>query len=369
MGTDILCRKGRKTVGKGGHTGDRECIQLDGGRISRNNGGAKAVDQTLDEQVPHGNEALLQNAGYGDHRNLPQQMERKQREPFCSRNLFQTMEQGCQCQQGGNALCREGCPCHACHAHIKDDNEQEVQQDIAYRGADEEIQRCFGIPQSGEDACADVIQKQEQEPVYVDIQIQGTVGEDVFWCLKHPQHVLPLPYAEYRQNHAQNYAGDEYGADGAFQMDVLPAAKKSGNDDGTASTAADGNCHKNHGDGIGCPNGCQRVLPDETSRNDAVGNVIHLLKSHADKHGNGKTPQQFADIACGQIGYHRFPPFVKCIFRSRPFLSLYTKVMRRARKTNGVQEKRLFSLHAEENRFHKKSRNPFCLKDSSHVCL
>ena len=150
-------------------------------------------------------------------------------------------------------------------------------------------------------------------------------------------------------------------------MNVLPAAEESGNDNGTAGAAADGNCHKNHGNGIGCPNGCQRVLPNETSRNDAVGNIIHLLESHADKHGNGKTLQQFADIACGQIGYHRFPPFVKCIFRSRPFLSLYTKVVRRARETDGVQEKRLFSLHAEEIYSRKKGWNPFCLEDSSHV--
>ena len=91
--------------------------------------------------------------------------------------------------------------------------------------------------------------------VYVDIQIQGTVGEDVFRCLKHPQHILSLPYAEYRQNHAQNYAGDEYGADGAFQMDVLPAAKKSGNDDGTASTA----------DGLICVRAQVRIDGDRNS--------------------------------------------------------------------------------------------------------
>ena len=65
MGTDVLGCKGRKAVGKGGHTGDREGIQLDGGRISRNDSGAEAVNQTLDEQVPNGNEALLQNAGCG----------------------------------------------------------------------------------------------------------------------------------------------------------------------------------------------------------------------------------------------------------------------------------------------------------------
>ena len=82
---------------------------------------------------------------------------------FCGLEFFQMEKQCDEGQNAGNALCQEGCPCHTCYAHIKGNDEKQVQGDIPQRGTNEEIQGCSGVPQRRKDACAYVIQKQEQE--------------------------------------------------------------------------------------------------------------------------------------------------------------------------------------------------------------
>ena len=88
------------------------------------------------------------------------------------------------------------------------------------------------------------------------------------------------------------------------------AAEKLGYNDGTADAATDGNGHENHGNGVGCPNGCQCLFPDEPPGNDTVGNVVKLLESHADEHGNGKGPEQTAGIARSQVCIHEKNSFL-----------------------------------------------------------
>ena len=88
------------------------------------------------------------------------------------------------------------------------------------------------------------------------------------------------------------------------------AAEQLGYNDSTADAAADGNSHENHGDGIGCPYSCQRLLPDEPPCDDAVGNVVKLLENHTDEHGNGKCPEQTTGIACSQVCIHEKNSFL-----------------------------------------------------------
>ena len=82
---------------------------------------------------------------------------------FGGLEFSQTEKQCDERQNAGNALCQEGCPCHTCYAHVKGNDEKQVQSDIPQRGTDEKIQRRPGVPQRRKDACAYVIQKQEQE--------------------------------------------------------------------------------------------------------------------------------------------------------------------------------------------------------------
>ena len=55
---------------------------------------------------------------------------------------------------------------------------------------------------------------------------------------------------------------------------------------------------------MGSTNGSKGVFSDETTCNDAVYDMIHLLKCHTQQHGYGKHPEHFTGIALGKIGDH-----------------------------------------------------------------
>ena len=73
----ILGGEGGKSVGKGGHAGDAEYIQLLAGRETGHYSGTIAVDSGLYKQISNRNEALLQNTGNGDDGHLFQHGEGK----------------------------------------------------------------------------------------------------------------------------------------------------------------------------------------------------------------------------------------------------------------------------------------------------
>lgn len=75
--------------------------------------------------------------------------------------------------------------------------------------------------------------------------------------------------------------------------------EQAGNHNGTADIAANGNCHENHSDGVGCTDCRKRGFTDELPGNDAVCNLINLLKGNTQQHGNGKHPEHFSAAAPG----------------------------------------------------------------------
>ena len=82
-------------------------------------------------------------------------------------------------EHGCRALCGEGCPCNTGNAHFQPDHEENIQKNITYGGANEEIQRRTAVPQRGEDAVADIIKIQEQKPIDIDMQIEFGIGENI----------------------------------------------------------------------------------------------------------------------------------------------------------------------------------------------
>ena len=82
-------------------------------------------------------------------------------------------------EHGCRALCGEGCPCNTGNPHFQPDHEENIQKNITYGGADEEIQRRTAVPQRGEDAVADIIKIQEQKPIDIDMQIEFGIGENI----------------------------------------------------------------------------------------------------------------------------------------------------------------------------------------------
>lgn len=128
------------------------------------------------------------------------------------------------------------------NAHFQPDHEENIQKNITYGGADEEIQRRTAVPQRGEDAVADIIKIQEQKPIDIDMQIEFGIGENIGRGADEAKHGTSAENADKRQNHADRNAGAEDGADSRFECAVFFCPEQAGNHNGTADIAANGNC-------------------------------------------------------------------------------------------------------------------------------
>ena len=124
-------------------------------------------------------------------------------------------------EHGCRALCGEGCPCNTGNAHFQPDHEENIQKNITYGGANEEIQRRTAVPQRGEDAVADIIKIQEQKPIDIDMQIEFGIGENIGRGTDEAKHGTSAENADKRQNHADRKTGAEDGADSRFEGAVF----------------------------------------------------------------------------------------------------------------------------------------------------
>ena len=124
-------------------------------------------------------------------------------------------------EYGCRALCGEGCPCNTGNAHFQPDHEENIQKNITYGGADEEIQRRTAVPQRGEDAVADIIKIQEQKPIDIDMQIELGICKDIGRGADEAKHGTSAENADKRQHHADRKTGAEDGADSRFECAVF----------------------------------------------------------------------------------------------------------------------------------------------------
>ena len=62
---------------------------------------------------------------------------------------------------------------------MKIDHKHQIQNDIPQRRSNQKVQRRPGIAQGGKHSCADIIQKQEDQPTYVYVKIECRIAENI----------------------------------------------------------------------------------------------------------------------------------------------------------------------------------------------
>ena len=88
------------------------------------------------------------------------------------------------------------------------------------------------------------------------------------------------------------------------------APNEPGHHHGSPQVASHRKGHEYHRDGIGGPNGCQRILTCKPARDATVRDIVKLLEHDAYKHGQRKPPQCLFRMLRRQICNHDtfFPP-------------------------------------------------------------
>ena len=120
-------------VAQGGKGGDDHVVQLDGGRVACNDAGTKGVDDALQDDVAHRDEALLQDAGHSHHSHLAQHIPREQLHMTRGVESADAAEHHHHGQHTADTLTQEGSPCHTGDAHLETGDEQDVHADVRQR--------------------------------------------------------------------------------------------------------------------------------------------------------------------------------------------------------------------------------------------
>ena len=149
------------TVAQRGKGGGHQIVQLDGRRIARHNGGAKAVDHALNDDVAHGDAALLQHTGDGHPCQPAQHGPGKGPALLLRRKPPQPAKHHPDRQHAAGALTEKGGPGHAGHAHPEGRHEKDIHKNIAERGCRQKPEGRPAVAQCGKDARGHIVKQQE----------------------------------------------------------------------------------------------------------------------------------------------------------------------------------------------------------------
>ena len=288
-----------------GETGDDQVVELDGGGIAGDDGRAVAVDDGLDDDVAHGDKALLRGAGQGDEDDLTQQRKGEAaRHAGIPGQRAQAAQDGEDSQHAADALAQERGPGDAGHAHMEARDEEDVDQNVDGGGAGQEEERRAGIAHGGEDAGSHVVVKQERQAEEVDVQVKPAVRHEQLGRVDEGEQLRAQEQAQRHQACAEHAHGDEHSRYGSPQVGILLRAKEAGDDDGAADAAAHGEGDEDQRDLVRVADGRQRVLADPPAGDEAVRDVVELLEDDAAQQRQGKPEQNGLRIADRQILVH-----------------------------------------------------------------
>ena len=278
-------------VTDGGKRSDDQIVQLHRSGIARHNVRAEAVDDALNQDIAHGDEALLQNAGDGDDHEPSQQLPGKQYHLPLAGQLLQPADDHGHRQHAADALAQEGRPGHACHAHFEDCDEENIHGDVTQRRRCKEYEGCFAVAHGGENARGNVIEKYEGQTPDVDIQIPRRVGEHFLRGVDQRQQAVAAKNAHQHQQQANHAAGQRGGGHGGLYIAIFPRAEQLGYQHGAADVAAEGEGNEDQRDLIAVAHGGKGILPDKFTGHPTVGNVVKLLEHDAAEQGQTEFPE------------------------------------------------------------------------------
>ena len=290
-GTHVLGGVVGNAVAQSGEGGDDHIVQLDRCGVTGDDAGTKGVDDALQDDVAHRDEALLQDAGDGDHGHLAQHVPGEEHHLVGGLEGTDAAEHHHHGQHAAHALAQEGGPCHTGYAHLETGHEQDIHADVGQRRDCQKIEGRFAVAKSGEDAGGDVVEEHEGQAQHVDIQIQRRICKDLLRGVDELQQAVAAHQTDQHQHRTQHRRADQRGVDRGLHFVVILGAKIAGHDDRAADVAAKSKCNEDQGDLIAVAHSSQCVFADELAGNKAVGNVVQLLENDAAEHGQAELPQ------------------------------------------------------------------------------
>ena len=202
----VLPCKAEGGLGEGVHGRPDKALDIAAGSAARHGDGAKGVHRGLDEHVGDGEGGALNARGHADLHHLQQLV-------LVDGELFQlypvdcvALHQAQQHQRGRDALGNHRGDGHAFHAHVEDDDEDQIQDDVDHPGNEQEIQGPLGVPHRPQDSRAKVVEHHHRHADKIDAHVQHRLADHIFGGAHHLQQGPGKGNAQKDQHHAANQA-------------------------------------------------------------------------------------------------------------------------------------------------------------------
>ena len=128
-------------------------------------------------------------------------------------------------QNGGKILRDDTGHRHACHVHIADDDEEQVQHHIDNAGDGEVVQRAAGITHRGEHGVAKVIDRQCGHPQAVDAQVQHSAVHQLRFGVQRSEDTARKAAADPQQHQSRRRAGQRRRVDGIREVLLIVSSE------------------------------------------------------------------------------------------------------------------------------------------------
>ena len=223
-------------------------------------------------------------------------------------NFREPMEHHHQRQHAAHALAQKRCPRDTGNAHLERRDEQNIHRDVGRGRAGEEDKWRFRIAQRRENARCHIVEKHKRQTVDVNVEIQLGVGKDLVRRFDEPQQPACQQHADQHQDHTDHRTGDERRIDRRFHVAILLCAEIPRREHGARNVAAKGERDEDQRDLIAVAHGGESVVADKFAGDEAVGDVIKLLKNDAAEQRQAEFPENFFRFAGREILIHGLHP-------------------------------------------------------------
>ena len=213
----------------------------------------------------------------------------------------------CHVYKAGNAggkLGQHRRPCGALHAHVEVLHKQDIQNDVHCHRGDQEMQRRAAVAQGAQHRRAQVIQHRRADAHEHDEDIAVCVFKDLRRGIHEPEQIVRPEKAD-QPDHRRDPEAEPHKL-GCTAADALrvPCPEALGDGDGKAGAAARGKAQDQEVQRPRGAHGGKGIQAQDAAYQNAVRNIIELLKQVADQKRRAEAQDAFQRRTCRHFVCH-----------------------------------------------------------------
>ena len=297
VAAQVLAHEGGGRQSNGLHGQEQQLVNLGIRRPAGHTVVTEVIDIGLDKNIGEGGDRHLDGGGDTHPDDLLQHIPM---EPQRAQAQLDTLVCPQQCRH--HQYCR-GClgqdrsQRHTLNAHIKGQDEHQIQHRI-HNGTDhQEIEGPLGIAHRPEDTRADVIEHQTQNAAEIDGEIGGGFWQHILRGLHQPQHKGCHAEAHASEDHAQNQGHGDGGMDGFFHLVVPFRTVILADDHARTGRKAHKETDEHIDNGAHGAHGGVSLVADKLTHHPGIHGVVQLLEDIAHQQRQRKQNNVTDDVS------------------------------------------------------------------------